>query len=59
MSHKFFVLVIFEVEAEKVGPWTAREAAIDYVKHRIDEGYLDQEHIRQWWIQSVETKLSK
>jgi len=49
---KFELTVKFYVEAdsmEEVHPtWTAEAAAIDFVQHRINEGYLMDNHIFCW-----------
>jgi hypothetical protein len=54
---KFEVSVKFYVEAdsmEDVHPtWTAQAAAIDFVSHRIDEGYPMSDHIFCWTFLDV------
>lgn len=47
------VIVRFEVEAEPIGPWSAKECALDYVRHRIDEGQRQSEFIKSWQLIDV------
>lgn len=53
----FRVTVSFIVRAEHLGPWNAEACAIDFVRHRIDEGSPMSDHIREWYFEGV-TKIS-
>lgn len=52
----YSVKVEFIVEAEQVGPWSPEQAARDYVKHRIDQGYRMEGCITDWAFLSVEPR---
>lgn len=50
---KFKIVVAFTVDAEAVGPWDAETCAMDFVRHRIDEGYRMEPQIESWEFVSV------
>jgi len=56
---KFELTVKFYVEADSMQDqhpsWTAEAAAIDFVSHRIDEGYQLEGHIFAWDFVSIES----
>jgi hypothetical protein len=53
---RFYLTVTFEVQAEKVGPWSSKEVAYDTLRHLIDEGRRS-EDIRDWNLVGIEPCL--
>jgi len=51
---KYIVTVAFVVQAEDMKHWDAEFCAVDFVKHRIDEGYRMDEQIESWDLVSIE-----
>lgn len=49
----FKVVVEFIVKAEPLGPFPSEQCAIDFVRHRIDEGYRLEEQIKDWNFVSI------
>jgi len=51
---KFEVTVRFYLELEASEIWSPESCALDFVRHRIDEGYLHDEIIFGWDFSNVE-----
>jgi hypothetical protein len=49
----FKITVEFTVETGAIEPWDSEACAIDFVRHRIDEGYRLDEVIKTWRIMEV------
>ncbi len=47
-TQTFIVTVAFTVQAARLGPWSPEQCALDFIRHRIDEGLPIAEHIKDW-----------
>jgi hypothetical protein len=57
MTDRFKILVEFTVITGPVGPWDSEQCAVDFIRHRIDEGYRLEDVIRGWDFVSVEKQV--
>lgn len=49
----FKITVEFTVKADGTGPWDSETCAVDFVSHRIDEGWRLDDFIKRWKLVSV------